>query len=401
MLKKFTASFVLRSDRQGLYLRIICDRKKADLSLGWSLTREQLDDALSAKPKPQNLRFAAILNQYLTQVNDVRLSLIKEGASVTAKQVRDLMRKEILGIETETSTEDPNKGEFVRFFQETIESKSTGTKKAYKGALEALRRAVPNLADLTFDDITLALLHDIDAKFTQMGHGQNTRTRRLQIMKTVINRACDYELTTNDPFRKFRLRMETTMKRSLTAEQLRMFAKLELPAKHEAVRDLFILVFMLIGINSADLYNLTELQDGRIIYRRAKTHKIYSIKIEPEAMALIDKYRGKNKLLLATGNFKRVESFEHYFLNGLTALHDYAQDKGLLPSDFPRLTPYWARHTWATIAAELDISDATISQALGHSTGCATTNVYIKRNMQKVDEANRKVLDWIFYGTNA
>lgn len=396
MLKKFTASFVLRPDRKGLYLRIICDRKKADLSLGWELTREQLDDAMSAKPKPQNLRFAAILNQYLTQVNDVRLSLIRDNKGVTAKQVRDLMRKELLGIEPETPAEDPNKGEFVKFFKETIDSKATnGTKQVYKGALEALHKAVPDLDDLTFDDITLALLHDIDAKFTQMGHCRNTRSRRLQILQAVMNRACDYELTTNDPFRRFKLRMETTLKRALTIEQLMTFMKLDLPAKYELVRDLFILDFMLIGINSVDLYNLTEIQDGRIVYRRAKTHKLYSIKVEPEAMLLIEKLRGKEKLLLMADKWSSFISFEHFFLTRLAEMHTYTQEKGLLPRDFPRLTPYWARHTWATIAAELDVSDTIISQALGHSSGCATTNIYIKRNMQKVDEANRRVLNRI------
>ena len=57
------------------------------------------------------------------------------------------------------------------------------------------------------------------------------------------------------------------------------------------------------------------------------------------------------------------------------------------------------RHTWGTIAYELGISDDTISQALGHQgSGARVTEVYIRRNMDKVDEANRRVLDWVLYG---
>lgn len=43
----------------------------------------------------------------------------------------------------------------------------------------------------------------------------------------------------------------------------------------------------------------------------------------------------------------------------------------------------------------LDIPNDTISLALGHSARNATTDIYIRRNLQKVDDANRRVLDFI------
>lgn len=57
------------------------------------------------------------------------------------------------------------------------------------------------------------------------------------------------------------------------------------------------------------------------------------------------------------------------------------------------LTTYWARHSWATIAASLDIPEDTIALALGHSSAHTTTAIYIERRLSKVDAANRKVLD--------
>jgi integrase len=65
---------------------------------------------------------------------------------------------------------------------------------------------------------------------------------------------------------------------------------------------------------------------------------------------------------------------------------------------FPNLTTYWARHTWATIAAELDIPNETIAAALGHNYGNRTTAIYINFNQKKVDEANRKVIDYVLHG---
>jgi len=62
---------------------------------------------------------------------------------------------------------------------------------------------------------------------------------------------------------------------------------------------------------------------------------------------------------------------------------------------FPKLSTYWAQHTWATLAAELDIPDETISLALGHSSGNRVMNIYINRNQKKVDAAHRKLIDYI------
>ena len=43
-------------------------------------------------------------------------------------------------------------------------------------------------------------------------------------------------------------------------------------------------------------------------------------------------------------------------------------------------------------------SEDMISQALGHAARNSTTAVYIQRDTKKVDEANRRVIDWVLYG---
>ncbi|RHK14775.1 hypothetical protein DW078_15895 [Bacteroides fragilis] len=56
---------------------------------------------------------------------------------------------------------------------------------------------------------------------------------------------------------------------------------------------------------------------------------------------------------------------------------------------------HWARHTWATIAHKIGVSKDVISLALGHEFGCKTTSIYIDYDMEKVDKANRQVLDYL------
>ena len=56
---------------------------------------------------------------------------------------------------------------------------------------------------------------------------------------------------------------------------------------------------------------------------------------------------------------------------------------------------YTARHTWATTAYYCEIHPGVISEAMGHSS-ITVTETYLKpfRN-KKIDEANKKVVDFI------
>ena len=167
-------------------------------------------------------------------------------------------------------------------------------------------------------------------------------------------------------------------------------------------RDMFKLIFMLIGINTIDLYGLTEItRSGRIEYRRAKTGRLYSIKVEPEAKALIEEYRGAAGLLCITDRWSDSRNFRHQCNKALQRIGSMERKgrggKKIITSEWPGLTTYWARHSWATIAASLDIPKDTIAAALGHG-GNTVTDIYIDFDQRKVDEANRRVLDWVLYG---
>lgn len=160
------------------------------------------------------------------------------------------------------------------------------------------------------------------------------------------------------------------------------------------------LMFYLIGINGIDLFHLKGITDGRIEYKREKTGKLYSIKVEPEAMEIINRYKGKEYLLnILEDNNYNYRKYMTAMNRGLQKLGDFER-KGLGGKKirdvlFPQITSYWARHTWATIAHKIGVSKDVISLALGHEYGCKTTGIYIDYDLEKVDNANRQVLDYI------
>lgn len=147
-----------------------------------------------------------------------------------------------------------------------------------------------------------------------------------------------------------------------------------------------------------DLYNAKYItSENRLEYYRAKTGRLYSIKIEPEALEIINKYKGKKSLI----NISEIYADHRDYLKRINrALQKIGptqigkRGKKEFAPLYPNITTYWARHTWATIAASLDIPKETIAAALGHG-GNSVTDIYIDFDRAKIDRANRMVIDYV------
>ena len=229
---------------------------------------------------------------------------------------------------------------------------------------------------------------DIDARWCEeyrdklsATYAAHTVRSDLARISQAISLAVDDGHIPRNPMRVVKKPRATVRKKALPVEVIRQLRDLKTNYKAAALaRDIFMLQLYLIGINLIDLYSAQSLTNGRLEYVRHKTKKPYSIKVEPEAMALIEKLRGKDSLIdISYGSYN-------------TALSSI---NGSLSRISTGLSTNSARHTWATIATELEIPVETISHALGHQIGSPVTAIYIAHNQKKVDDANRKVIDYI------
>ena len=251
-------------------------------------------------------------------------------------------------------------------------------------------RAYAGDGPLYIEDMTLTWLSGFDRS---IGGKRNARAVHLRNLRAICNFALDEDLTTFYPFRKFKIRTEETRKKSLTLEQLRAYASADITYRSDAMhRDVFLLMFYLRGINTGDLAALTwdDIRDGRIEYRRNKTGHLYSIRIEPEAQEILDRWKGEGHLLSVFDRYADPRDYNGHLADALKRI----KGPDGRPIE-PDCSSNWARHTWATVAAELDIPEATISWGLGHVPGHRTTQIYIRRNDRKCDEANRTIIDYI------
>lgn len=292
---------------------------------------------------------------------------------------------------------------FTHYIKYASSRRTSGTREAYRQTLRRMEAFDKDIRTRTFEDINKRWLTDFEAFMAQTAHSANSRAFHFRNIRAVFNDALDEEITKAYPFRKFKIRKEPTAKRSLSMEQLRTLATFPCEEYQKQYRDIFMLMFYLIGVNAVDLFKAKRdaVSDGRFEYIRSKTYKPYSIKIEPEAKVLLEKYKGKEHLISVMDTRNDYKAYLHRMNDALKRIGDVSvcnsKGKKVYKPLFPKISQYWCRHSWATIAAKLEIPKETIAAALGHG-GNTVTDIYIDFDRRKVDEANRRVIDWVLYG---
>lgn len=385
-----------------LKIRIYHNGDACLFSVGVSVLRSQWDAfGWRIVRRPDASFLNSQIQQFMAQLNAFIGTLEAEGRlqEMTAAEVRDAFNG---GEVKATRVRRERKRTFLDVFNAQIERKAgSRTQGIYICTLRRLQAFCPKLHKVRWEDITPRWLEEFDNFLGQTGPSRNYRNIHLRNIRAVFNLALDDEDTQCYPFRRFKIRAVPTRKRAMPVEMLRKVFACEVEPYAELFRDMFKLTFMLVGINAVDLYGLEGLFCDRVEYVRAKTHRPYSIKVEPEAMDIINKWRGQKKLLCLADRWGNHLTFLKHMNDALQSIGAPRRGRGgkkqLKDGWFPFLTSYWARHSWATCAAYLDIPKETIAAALGHG-GNSVTDIYIDFDQHKVDRANRRVLDYVLYG---
>lgn len=399
--------------RDGTYplkLTVSHRQKPFHISLDVSIPAENwIDDRIEG-----DFPNKAFLNNYikarLTGVENLLLRLKLNGTlnKVTSARLKQMILDGTDSVEEEkpetVTGENYIFADHARVFMETIETE--GTRKVYRYTLDTIEKH-HDLQTLKFTDMDYNWLEDLDIKLRPTCK-LNTRSIHFRNIRSIFRHAQKRKLLSKDiyPFDDFSIKDELSEHRDLSVEDLRLFRDYPVEPHQERYRDLFMLLFYLIGINLVDLLHVENIKNGRIEYRRAKTGRMYSVKLQPEAMEIVNRYSPGDKYLLNfLDTYSKYEDFRRRFNKELKKIGDIEWieqktktgrkvKKKVFNPLFPNLTSYYARHSWASIAAELEIPKETIQMALGHGAR-SVTDRYINFNMKKVDEANRKVIDYL------
>lgn len=215
-------------------------------------------------------------------------------------------------------------------------------------------------------------------------------------------------LIPNNPFIDFEIpKQEATRKRAIPADIIKKVWNLpykdmkkgyKSTCHYNLAKDCFILSFCLMGINSADLYNATEMEGYTIVYNRTKTKDRRLDKAQMKVdiprliLPLVEKYKDK------TG--KRLFNFYQYYADekDFNKAINYGLKEICTILEIDDLEYYAARHSWATIALnKVGIDKYIVHAALNHiDDSMKVTDIYIERDFVNENKANAKVVKYVF-----
>lgn len=256
-------------------------------------------------------------------------------------------------------------------------------------------------SSITFKQINYNVISNFELTLLKEGLCRNTIAIYMREIRALLNLAIKKGLMerVDYPFYSFRIKTEKTISRAITTKELDKIR--EMPLKVNSLawhnRNIFFLIFNLIGISIIDLILLeaSSIQNGRIVYRRRKTGKLYSIKLTPEAERLIQLYKDVDgRHLISFFKFNAVAKNEVRKEAGLRIKSCNNQLKKIgkaLKLEIP-LTTYVARYTWANVAKSLGYPKDQIAEALGHEYGNRITGIYLDNyGNEVIDEMNEHV----------
>lgn len=358
------------------------------------------------KNHPQKALFNKVIAEQYAIVESILLQLTQSGLAdkMTCSELCNAVKERLNPFPNQEPKPKKKKEEkridtlenlFLRYIE--THNLSNGTVKIYEQTMRKLEKFLgKKWHTFSVKDVNYAWIEDFEKFLSQTAKSANARGITLREVKAVCRYAYKLEIISRDPFLNFTIRTQKTKKRNMDVDALRRIIFAEVEPWMEKYRDFFVLSFMLRGLNTVDMCHITKPVNGRIEWNRTKTGQPLSLKIEPEMLPYIDRWQGSRLLLQHCENGRYYKCFANQLSNGLRQMVRYINFKYRDNITVPPVTLYWGRHTWATLAAKLDIPLDVIGCGLGHSPK-SVTDIYIERDPAKVDRANRKILDYVLY----
>ncbi|MDP4201416.1 MAG: site-specific integrase [Bacteroidota bacterium] len=286
-------------------------------------------------------------------------------------------------------------------------SKNKGTIGTFFDMIKKLS-VYTDVEKLSFENMNKAWLQNFDNWMENSGLSDNTRGIYLRNIRTLFNDAIDNNVISLDkyPFRRFKIKTKDTEPKPMELHEFKAFVNAECTPAVERYKKLFLLSFYLRGLNMKDILFLppNAITKGYIVLSRTKTNVPLKIKIYPEAMEIINEYKGINYLLNPMDTRSNYRDFERTLNKQIKSIGQPKVERkkrgekqkieSIKPKGpFDKISIYWARYTFSTFAADLDIPDKYIDLMIGHKrTGMI--DKYVKRRQEKLDEYHRQVLDY-------
>lgn len=313
-------------------------------------------------------------------------------------QVVSFLQKEM------TEDEENFRLDFFAFADEVISAKTGQSKKTYTSALNAFKAFIGKPA-MDISELTSSTMRGFEASL-QAKHGKNARCvsaytaciafihgqARLKYNDEEVGR-----ILVRNPFQFYKPpRQKPSRHRDVDSSliQKMLMMRKDLKGREKLGVDVFLISFALMGMNAPDLYTCTPPHNGILHYFRTKTRERRDdnaemfVKIDPLVKKLVEEYKSRDKIH-AFNFYSLYTSYSIFAANVNHGLDTFRKRIG-----YPeKVTLYWARHSWASLAYETGIDKSLINDGLCHvDKDMKVTDIYINKDWSLLWEANSKVL---------
>lgn len=295
-----------------------------------------------------------------------------------------------------------------------------GTAYIYRYALQAFTASIGG-GTIFWGGVTKRSLHHFQTYLENSQKSYNTISTYIRALRALYNRGVDCGKVAGEYrlFANLKTGVSSERKLALTAGQMSrlldsdidgkflsgQFTGSKLPPCLRRAQDGMHLMLLLQGMPYVDLAHLrkSDLKGDLLTCRRHKTGTELCVKLMPQALRLIARYRNMDDsspylLDILTVTSSEQEAFDDYrnclrrFNSALSRL------PVLLGMKDVRVSSYTARHTWATLAKYCQVPEEVISEGLGHSS-LEVTRTYLKSfEGEELSRANAIVNSYIDTG---
>lgn len=382
----------LSDGKHPVILQVIHDGKRKNISLGFYGSENEWNENKNCfKRTAENAetKNLALLRYQLLAQKIVDESILA-GKPVSLTE----FKRKFTG--KQTTSQDVSS-----FIQELLEEMQTagqiGNLTVYRNVKNSLESFTNS--SLTFADINVSFLHKYEAwlssdKHDRPGCTHSTIHLYMRTIRSVFNKAIAREIISQElyPFRNqfnpkgyslSHLKLEANY-RALSPEELDLFKNFEAEKYPELTNSYYYFMFMYYcrGINWTDLANLkhTNIQNGRLYYKRKKTGKLFSVKLSEPLKEIISKFNHSPYIFpILSEKHKTPTSKKNRIRKCLKQTNSDIKEIAMrLGIDPENITTYTARHTYAMSLKRGGINMNIISDALGHA-DIKVTQHYLSR----------------------
>ena len=328
--------------------------------------------------------------------------LLSDNSAIMIRVKEDGSQELVVGEEKTLKCEVESKNEpacdayFIQFIEHLIEElQDLGkerTSETYACTARSFRRYM-NDKDVKICDIDHRLIDRYEVYLKKEGLTLNTISFYMRVMRATYHKALEYYgLPNNKPFVNVFTGSEKTIKRATTLRNIQRISQVRLLTKNEAfARDIFMFSYYTRGMAFVDIAHLkkSDIKNGYLTYKRQKTGQMLKIAWKQDMQDIVNRHPsldGVHLLGLLDENSEETLRHQYHIRQCLVnvSLKKIATKLKLRLN----LTMYVARHSWATIAKQMNIPLNVISDSMGHNSE-KTTQIYLKSvDAEVIDRSN-------------